>query len=155
MTLNVGDHAPYFNLQSNGHSTINLSKLLGKRIVLYFYPKDDTPGCTKQACSFRDYASDFSALNTLIFGVSKDNPKSHDKFKAKYNLPFPLLSDEDTKVCQAYGVWVEKSFYGKKYMGIERSTFLIDENGIISHKWQNVKVDQHVEDVLQVVRSLG
>jgi peroxiredoxin Q/BCP len=154
MTLNVGNSAPHFILPSDGNSTINLSNLLGKKIVLYFYPKDDTPGCTKEACNFRDYTLDFAALNTLIFGISKDNSKSHDKFKAKYSLPFHLLSDESTAVCQAYGVWIEKSLYGKKYMGIERSTFLIDTHGIIRHKWQNVKIDQHVEHVLEATRSL-
>ncbi|MBL0941278.1 MAG: thioredoxin-dependent thiol peroxidase [Alphaproteobacteria bacterium] len=154
MTLNVGNPAPHFILPSDGNSTINLSNFLGKKIILYFYPKDDTPGCTREACNFRDYAFDFEALNAIIFGVSKDTVKSHDKFKAKYNLPFHLLSDENTKVCQTYGVWTEKSLYGKKYMGIERTTFLIDIHGIIRHKWQNVKIDQHVEQVLEAARSL-
>lgn len=154
MTLNVGNSAPHFILPSDGNSSINLSSFLGKKIVLYFYPKDDTPGCTKEACNFRDYASDFAVSNTLIFGISKDSPKSHDKFKTKYNLPFHLLSDENIQVCQAYGVWTEKSLYGKKYMGIERTTFLIDIHGIIRYKWQNVKIDQHVEQVLEAARSL-
>ena len=110
-------------------------------VVLYFYPKDDTPGCTAEACAFRDALPDFSKVKAAIIGISRDSVASHAKFKTKFGLPFPLASDEDGKVCQAYGVWVEKSMYGKKYMGIERSTFLIDAKGVIRNVWRKVKVD--------------
>ena len=122
--------------------------------MLYFYPKDDTSGCTAEACAFRDQLPDFSKLKTAVIGVSRDSAASHDKFKTKYQLPFPLASDEDGKVCEAYGVWAEKSMYGRKYMGIERSTFLIDGNGILRGVWRNVKVPGHVEAVLEAAKAL-
>jgi peroxiredoxin Q/BCP len=122
--------------------------------VLYFYPKDDTSGCTAEACAFRDSLPDFSKLKAEVIGVSRDSVASHDKFKKKYRLPFPLASDEDGKVCQAYGVWVEKSMYGRKYMGIERSTFLIDARGIVRGVWRKVKVDGHADEVLQAAAAM-
>jgi len=122
--------------------------------VLYFYPKDSTPGCTKESCGFRDAMPDFSESGAVILGVSKDSVARHDKFKAKYELPFTLLSDGDGAICEAYGTWVEKSLYGRKYMGIERATFLIDEKGVVQAVWRKVKVKGHVEQVLEAVRRL-
>ena len=120
----------------------------GKKIVLYFYPKDDTPGCTKEACSFRDMIKDFSNKNAVIIGVSKDSMKSHEKFINKYKLPFELISDEEGRLLDAFGVWKEKSMYGKTFMGIERTTFLINEKGVIEQVWNKVSVDGHIEDIL-------
>jgi thioredoxin-dependent peroxiredoxin len=122
--------------------------------VLYFYPKDDTSGCTAEACAFRDALPDFSKVKAQVIGISRDSVASHDKFKQKYKLPFPLASDEDGKVCRAYGVWVEKSMYGRKYMGIERSTFLIDGKGVVRAIWRKVKVPGHAEAVLDTARAL-
>ena len=150
----IGKKAPNFKLNSTSGKIVELSKLKSKYIVLYFYPKDDTPGCTKEACGFRDAFPDFSALNATIVGVSKDTVTKHDKFKAKYELPFHLASDEDGSLCEAYGTWVEKSMYGKKYMGIERATFLIDASGVIQGIWRKVKVNGHVEEVLEASRAL-
>jgi peroxiredoxin Q/BCP len=127
----------------------------GKAVVLYFYPKDDTSGCTAEACAFRDALPDFSKINAAVIGISRDSVASHDKFKTKYSLPFPLVSDEDGKVCKAYGTWVEKSMYGRKYMGIERATFLIDGKGTIRHIWRKVKVPGHAEEVLEAAQALG
>lgn len=126
----------------------------GKKIVLYFYPKDDTPGCTKEACSFRDLKKEFEKIDTLIIGVSKDTEKSHDKFKTKYGLNFDLLSDPDGKLCEEYAVWKQKSFMGKKYMGIERSTFLLDKEGKIVKEWRGVKVDGHMDEVLKEAQKI-
>jgi peroxiredoxin Q/BCP len=137
---------------SNG-TQLKSADLSGKNIVLYFYPKDDTPGCTIEAKDFRDLMGDFEKANAVVIGVSKDSVKSHDKFKEKYCLPFPLGSDEDGGVCAAYGVWVEKSMYGKKYMGIERSTFLIDGNGIITQIWRKVSADGHAKAVLDTLTA--
>lgn len=153
-TVKVGNTAPDFTLAADGGGEIKLSGLHGKKVVLYFYPKDDTPGCTKEACGFRDALPDFSRINAEIIGVSKDGVAKHDKFKAKYELPFTLLSDEDGKVCEAYGTWVEKSMYGRKYMGIDRATFLIDEDGKLRAEWRKVKVPGHVDAVLQAAREL-
>lgn len=152
--LEVGSAAPQFNLPTDGEGKISLSDLAGKKVVLYFYPKDNTPGCNKQAQGFRDHFKDFEAINTVIIGVSKDSVKSHDKFKAKFDLPFPLISDEETKMIDSYGCWKEKSMYGKTFMGIVRSTFLIDEKGIIKKIWRKVKVDGHVAEVLETAKSL-
>lgn len=154
MSVEVGDKAPDFNLPSDGGGKISLKALRGKKIVLYFYPKDDTPGCTTEACAFRDSLPDFSKVKATIIGVSKDDVKSHDRFKKKYDLPFPLLSDEDGKLVKAFGVWVEKSMYGRKYMGIDRSTFLIDEKGIVRGVWRKVKVNGHAEEVLEAAEKL-
>ena len=154
MALSIGDVAPSFEVNIDGSGKFSLSEAKGSPVVLYFYPKDDTPGCTKEACGFRDAFPDFSALNATIVGVSKDTVTKHDKFKAKYELPFHLASDEDGSLCEAYGTWVEKSMYGKKYMGIERATFLIDSSGVIQGIWRKVKVNGHVEEVLEASRTL-
>ncbi|MCG8511649.1 MAG: peroxiredoxin, partial [Rhodospirillales bacterium] len=131
MALKVGDTAPGFSLATDGGGSLSLDDLKGKKVILYFYPKDDTPGCTKEACAFRDATPDFTAADAVIVGVSRDSAAKHDKFKAKHDLPFTLVSDEDGKLCEDYEVWVEKSMYGRKYMGIERATYLIDEGGKI------------------------
>jgi peroxiredoxin Q/BCP len=134
-------------MPTDGGGQVSLKDFKGRKLVMYFYPKDDTPGCTAESCAFRDQLPAFEKLKVSVLGVSKDSPASHDKFKKKYELNFPLASDEDGAVCEAYGVWVEKSMYGKKYMGIERSTFLIDEQGKIAQIWSKVKVDGHVDEV--------
>jgi peroxiredoxin Q/BCP len=149
--LIVGQPAPDFTLIADNGEAITLSQLKGKKIVLYFYPKDDTPGCTQQACDFRDNQSEFAKKGTIILGISRDNNASHQKFKNKYSLNFPLLTDEEGKVCEAYGVWQQKSMYGKTYFGIERSTFLIDENLNIQKIWRKVKVDDHFQEVLKAL----
>jgi peroxiredoxin Q/BCP len=152
--LAIGDKAPDFTLATDGGGKIKLSELKGKPVVLYFYPKDDTSGCTKQACGFNDTLPNFSKLKAEIIGVSKDSEASHDKFKKKYGLKFKLGSDPELKTIQAYGSWVEKSLYGRKYMGIDRSTFLIDGKGIIRAIWRKVKVPGHVEEVLEAAKGL-
>lgn len=149
--LNIGDIAPDFSGPTDSEGTISLSDFKGQNVVLYFYPRDDTPGCTKESCAFRDHKKDFEGLNAQIIGVSKDSVKKHDKFKAKYDLNFPLLSDENGTVCEDYGVWKEKSMYGKTFMGIERSTFLIDGEGKIAQIWRKVKVPGHVEAVAEAL----
>ena len=149
MSVAVGDKAPDFTLPTDGGGEVSLKKL-----VVYFYPKDDTPGCTREACAFRDSLPDFSKIRAAVVGVSKDSVASHDKFKTKFKLPFPLASDDDGKVCEAYGAWVEKSMFGKKYMGIERSTFLIDEKGVVRNIWGKVKVDGHAGEVLKAAEGL-
>ena len=146
--LNIGDTAPNFTLPTDSNGEITLSDLQGQKVVLYFYPKDDTPGCTKESCSFNENLSALNKLNTAVIGLSKCSVKKHDKFKAKYNLNFPLASDENGNTCEDYGVWGEKSMFGKKYMGITRSTFLINEQGKIEQIWRKVKVPGHVEDVM-------
>ncbi|HML91370.1 thioredoxin-dependent thiol peroxidase [Methyloceanibacter sp.] len=154
MSLDAGDKAPTFTLPTDGGGEISLKDLKGETVVLYFYPKDDTSGCTAEACAFRDALPDFSKVNATVIGVSKDPVKKHDKFKDKYDLTFPLASDEDGKVCDAYGTWVEKSMYGRKYMGIDRSTFLIDGKGVIRAIWRKVKVPGHVDEVLKAAQAL-
>ena len=154
MSISVGAAAPDFTAKTDGGESINLAALKGKKVVIYFYPKDDTPGCTKEACGFRDAMPDFTTVDAEILGVSKDSVKSHDKFKNKFDLPFRLVSDDDGRICETFGVWVEKSMYGKKYMGIERSTFLIDENGVVQREWRKVKVPGHVEEVLKAAQEL-
>jgi peroxiredoxin Q/BCP len=154
MSIQNGDKAPDFTLPTDGGGTVSLKALKGKTVILYFYPKDDTSGCTKEACGFRDALPDFGKTGATVIGVSKDGPASHDKFKKKYKLPFTLGSDEDTAVAQKYGVWVEKSMYGRKYMGMDRSTFLIDGKGVIRGLWRKVKVPGHVEEVLEAVKAL-
>ncbi len=148
MALNVGDKAPDFALLSDQDHTISLESLRGKKVVLYFYPKDNTPGCTREACDFRDGLAQFNTHNTVILGISKDSPAKHRKFKEKYELPFPLLADTEGDVCQAYGVINKKSLFGNTFLGIQRSTFLIDEQGIIRAIWRKVKVTGHTEQVL-------
>jgi peroxiredoxin Q/BCP len=149
----VGDQAPAINLPRDGGETVNLSDFSGKKVVLYFYPKDDTPGCTKEAIGFTDMVAEFAALDAVILGVSKDSVKKHDKFIAKHDLKIALLSDEDGDVCERYGTWVEKNMYGKIYMGIERATFLIGADGKIAQVWRKVRVPGHVEAVLDAVRA--
>jgi len=152
--LSEGQKAPDFNLPVEGGKTVSLSSLKGKNVVLYFYPKDDTPGCTVEANDFAKAMGDFEKANTVILGVSRDSIKSHEKFREKYCLPFSLISDEAGSMCEDYGVWVEKSMYGKTYMGIERSTFLIDTSGTIRKIWPKVKVDGHCLDVLSSAKSI-
>lgn len=146
--LEPGDKAPDFSLKSDSGESVKLSSYKGKKVVLYFYPKDDTPGCTAEACSFRDGISEIQKKGAIVFGVSTDSVESHAKFKKKYRLNFPLLSDVDKKVVGAYNVWKEKNMYGRKYMGIERTTFIIDENGKIKKVFPKVKVDGHYDEVL-------
>jgi thioredoxin-dependent peroxiredoxin len=146
--LKPGDPAPPFDLPTAGGGRIDLASLKGKRAVLYFYPKDDTPGCTTEALSFTEKAKQFSAEKTIVIGVSRDSVAKHEKFAAKHGLLVTLASDEDGAVCGRYGVWVEKSLYGRNYMGVERATFLIGKTGRIERLWRRVKVKGHVEDVL-------
>lgn len=150
--LSVGDRAPEFSLPDQTGKPVNLKSLRGKQVVLYFYPKDNTPGCTKEACGFRDALSRIQRTNAVVLGVSLDGQASHQKFSANYNLPFPLLSDEDKTVSKAYGVYKQKSLYGRKFWGIERSTFVIDPAGTIKAMFRNVKVDGHPEAVLDALK---
>lgn len=154
MTLTAGDAAPPFTLPADGGSTASLAALAGRKIVLYFYPKDDTSGCTKEAIAFNGLKPQFAAAGAEIIGVSADSVASHDKFKAKYGLGFTLVSDETMEMLNRYGVWVEKSMYGRKYMGIERTTILIDSAGKIARVWSKVKVEGHAEEVLAAAQSL-
>lgn len=147
--LKEGDKAPNFTAKDQDGNTVKLSDLKGKRVVLYFYPKDDTPGCTKEACSFRDAHDVYADKGIKVLGVSIDDEKSHQKFITKYKLPFALLADTDKKIVNDYGVWGEKSMYGKKYMGTNRKTFLIDENGKIAKIFDKVKVSEHADEVLE------
>lgn len=149
--LNIGDLAPNFKLPKDGGGEIELETLRGKNVVLYFYPKDDTSGCTNQAIQFSEKKDEFNAKNAIIIGVSKDSIKSHDKFKAKYDLKIDLLSDEELNVANSYGTWVEKSMYGRKYMGMDRSTFLIDENGKIKKIWRKVKIPSHIDEIFKSI----
>jgi len=151
MGLAVGESAPDFTLPTDEGGEVTLSALRGKKVIVYFYPKDATPGCTQEACSFRDNNTKFKEKDTIIIGISKDSIKSHKNFKEKQGLNFILASDETGEICEKYGVWVEKSMYGRNYFGIERATFLIDEGGIITQIWRNVKVPGHVEAVLEAV----
>ncbi|HYD64340.1 thioredoxin-dependent thiol peroxidase [Azospirillum sp.] len=154
MIVEAGTPAPDFTMPTDGGGSVTLSALKGKPVVLYFYPKDDTSGCTAQACGFRDQLPDFTGVDAVVIGVSKDPVASHDKFKKKYELPFTLASDKETGVAEQYGVWVEKSMYGRKYMGMERATFLIDKDGVVRKVWRKVKVPGHVADVLKAVKEL-
>jgi peroxiredoxin Q/BCP len=149
--LKINDKAPDFKLTADDGKAYSLKDFKGKKLVLYFYPKDMTSGCTAQACSFRDNIKLIQKKNAVVIGVSKDSTESHRKFKAKYELPFTLLSDESTKMLMDYGVWKEKSMYGRKYMGIERTTFLIDEKGIIKEIFNKVKVAGHTEEILKLL----
>ena len=155
MTLNIGDKAPQIELLDDKGEMRRLDDYTGKPVIVYFYPKDDTPGCTSEACSFRDNLSEFNKIDAVILGISKDSVKSHAKFRDKYDLNFPLLADEDGVVCTAYGAWQEKSMYGKKYMGIQRMTFLIDGNGKIAHIWPKVSVTGHTKEVLGELKKLS
>ena len=154
MTVAEGAKAPAFKMKTDGGGEVSLADLKGRKVVLYFYPKDDTPGCTKEACGFRDLSKAFAKAGATVIGVSKDSAKRHDGFKAKYGLPFTLASDEDGKTCAAYGTWIEKTMYGRKYMGIERATFLIDGKGVVRRVWRGVKVPGHVEEVLDAAQEI-
>ncbi len=154
--VSVGKKVPDFTAPATGEQTISLSQFKGKKnVVLYFYPKDSTPGCTKEGEAFRDHIDEFNQLDTVILGVSKDSMKRHENFKAKYGFPFELLSDEDEQLCQLFDVIKLKKNYGREYMGIERSTFLIDKEGILRKEWRKVKVKGHVEEVLEAVKEIG
>lgn len=149
-----GSKAPDFNLPGSNGENIALKDLKGKNIVVYFYPKDDTPGCTVEACGLRDSFKEIEKLNAVILGVSPDSVKSHGKFITKFQLPFTLLADEDKKMCEDYGVWVEKSMYGKKYMGVARTTFIIDKNGKIAKVFEKVKPEGHNQEIIVALKSI-
>ena len=153
ITLKPGDKAPGFTADTNGGGKVSLSDLAGKPVVLYFYPKDDTPGCTKQACGIRDAWKDFQQKGAVVLGVSVDSVKKHDKFIEKYDLPFTLLADTDHKIVKDYGVWGLKKFMGREYMGIFRATFLIGPDGIIRKIWPKVNPEQHAADVLEALTT--
>jgi len=152
--LSVGDKAPDFDLPTDGAGRVSLSELKGKAVVLYFYPKDDTPGCTSQAQGFSEMRNAFEETGATVLGVSKDTPSSHDKFKGKHHLTVRLASDESGEMLERYGVWVEKNMYGRKYMGVERATFLIGADGTIKQIWRKVKVPGHVDTVLKAAKAL-
>ena len=151
--LKEGDKAPSFNMPTNKGENVSLSKLKGQKIVLYFYPRDDTPGCTKEACGFRDDLSKYKRAGAVVIGVSRDSVESHEKFVKKFDLNFMLASDKEGDVCEKYDAWRMKNMYGKEYMGIGRSTFLIDTKGKINKIWPKVKVDGHVDEVLKAVKE--
>ncbi len=153
MTLKVGDKAPEFSLPSTIGKDISLKDYKGSKVVLYFYPKDDTPGCTKESCGFRDTIDQFKEVGAVVFGVSGDNLDSHEKFLVKFGLNFPLLSDEHKLVCKAYGVWGQKESFGKKIVGIRRQTFLIDENGDLQKIWREINPENHSEEVLDIIKG--
>jgi peroxiredoxin Q/BCP len=155
MSVNEGDPAPAFEMPASGGRTVKLADYAGRPLLLYFYPKADTPGCTKEACAFQEALPQLGHLGLDVIGVSKDPMKPIEKFAAKYNLTFPLASDEGTDVTERYGCWVEKSMYGKKYMGIERTTFLIDASGKIAKAWRKVSVPGHAAEVLKAAQALG
>ena len=152
--ISIGDNTPQFTLSTNGGGQFSLADAAGKYLILYFYPKDDTPGCTKEAIGFSEASAAFDAQNAMVVGVSRDTVKKHDKFVGKYDLRIPLISDEEGSLCEAFGTWVEKSMYGKSYMGIERATFLISPDGKVLHIWRKVKVPGHVKEVLAHLQSL-
>ena len=154
MSVDVGTKAPDFTLPTDGKGEVTLTKLAGQKVVLYFYPKDDTSGCTAEACGFRDAFPDYGRTGAVVIGISKDSVASHDKFKKKHDLPFILASDAQSDVCEKYGAWVEKSMYGRKYMGIDRSTFLIDRSGTVRGVWRKVRVPGHVAEVLKAAAVL-
>jgi peroxiredoxin Q/BCP len=151
LKLKEGNPAPGFSAMTNGGGTISLAELKGKNVILYFYPKDDTSGCTKEACGFRDDFAEFKKRGAIVLGVSTDSVKSHDKFVKKYKLPFTLLADEDKKIVETYGVWGQKTFWGRKYMGTHRVTFLIGPDGHIRKIWPDVKPEEHVKEVLEAL----
>jgi len=153
-TVSIGKKVPNFELPATGEQTIKLSQLKGKKVVIYFYPKDSTPGCTTEGQDFRDNFNKFKRANTVILGVSRDSIKSHENFKAKQAFPFELLSDKEETLCTLFDVIKEKNMYGKKVMGIERSTFLIDEKGVLRAEWRKLKVAGHVEEVLAAAKAI-
>ena len=150
----VGKAVPDFTLTATGGSDVKLGNLKGRKVVLYFYPKDDTPGCTTESCDFRDHHAAFRKAGAVILGVSRDSLSSHEKFKARHEFPFDLLADGDEKLCKLFDVIREKNLYGKTVLGIERSTFLIDGTGVLRREWRKVKVDGHVAEVLEAVKAL-
>jgi peroxiredoxin Q/BCP len=152
--VNIGAPVADFELPASNGEVVRLSGLQGKKVVIYFYPKDMTPGCTTESCDFRDFNAQFAALNTEVIGISPDDLKSHGKFIKKYELPFLLLSDTEHTVSEQFGVWKVKKMYGKEYMGIERSTFLLDEQGTLVREWRSVKVDGHAAEVLAAIQTL-
>ena len=154
MRVELNDVVPNFSAQITSNNIFTLSNYYGKNIILYFYPKDNTPGCTLESQNFRDSYEKFTTLNTVIFGISRDSMRSHDGFKCKQNLPFELISDNDETLCQLFDVLKPKMMYGKEVIGIERSTFLINAEGILIHEWRKVKVNNHVEDVLEKVSAI-
>lgn len=154
MTVDVGDPAPEFDLPTNGGGTLTMRDLAGRKVALYFYPKDNTPGCTTEGQDFRDRISEFEANDTVIFGVSRDSLRVHTNFRAKHEFPFQLISDPDETLCKHFDVIKLKKLYGKEYMGIDRSTFLIDKEGVLRREWRSVKVKGHVDEVLEAVNSL-
>jgi len=154
-TLAIGDSVPDFQCTATGNKSFRLSDFRGQYLVIYFYPKDNTPGCTKEGQDFRDLSKEFSVLNASILGVSRDSVRSHDGFKDKQAFPFDLISDGDEKLCQLFDVIKTKNMYGKQVLGIERSTFLLDPNGVLIKEWRKVKVKQHVEEVLQTLQALA
>lgn len=154
MAVEVGKKAPAFTMKTDCDGEVSLKTLGGKKVVLYFYPKDDTSGCTMQAIGFSEQLQAFKKAGAVVIGTSPDSVVKHDKFKAKHNLSVTLASDEEKKICEKYGVWIEKSMYGRKYMGVNRSTFLIDGNGKVARIWSKVKVPGHVEEVLEAVKAL-
>lgn len=147
----INKPAPLFTLSASTGENISLTQFKGQKVILYFYPKDDTPGCTKQACSFQDNRVLLKERNSVVLGISRDSLASHIKFSKKYNLEFPLLADTEGSVCQLYDVWREKSMYGKTYFGIERSTFVINEEGIITHVWRKVSVTNHINEIMNSI----
>ena len=153
--LKVGQKAPDFTVLNDTGQKVKLSDFKGKKVVLYFYPKDDTPGCTKEACAFRDGIDEIKKKGAVVLGVSADSVESHKKFKSKFDLNFPLLADTDKKVIEGYGVWKEKSMYGRKYMGIERTTFIIGVDGKVSHIFPKVKVGEHYDEVVEALAQQG
>ena len=152
--IKEGDKLPAFKIKDDAGKEVSIKDFIGKPMVIYFYPKDDTPGCTKEACDFRDNFARVKKTGAVVFGVSKDSVERHVKFKKKYDLPFPLLSDDTGEVCDKFGVWIEKSMYGRKYMGIERATFIVDKQGRIAKAFRKVKVPGHVDEVLECLKSL-
>ena len=155
MTVAIDQPVNDFEIAATSEQTVKLSALKGKQVVIYFYPKDSTPGCTTEGQGFRDHYAEFQAANTEVFGVSRDSLKSHENFKAKQGFPFELLSDKDEALCQLFDVIKLKKLYGKEYMGVDRSTFLIDKDGVLRHEWRGVKVPGHVEAVLEQAKALN
>ena len=155
MAVAIDQPVDDFQIPATSEKTVSLSQLKGKQVVIYFYPKDSTPGCTTEGQGFRDHYAEFQAANTEVFGVSRDSLKSHENFKAKQGFPFELLSDKDEALCQLFDVIKLKKLYGKEYLGVDRSTFLIDKNGVLRHEWRGVKVPGHVEAVLEQARALN
>ena len=153
MSVEIGKPAPEFVLPTDGGGRLRLKDLRGKKVVLYFYPKDSTSGCTAEACGFRDSMPELTRAGITVVGVSRDSVDSHDRFKSKYGLPFTLAADLEGKICEGYGTWIEKSMYGRKYMGLDRATFLIDEKGMVRAIWRKVKVPGHVEEVLKAAKG--